>query len=191
VVLATLSIGTDGILAIDEFRDRRRLVPQWVLAERERCRCTPPEPPTTPDPTVFTQLTQPSVFTPPTTFTQLTLPTVFTLLTQFTQPSLLTLPSLFTLFTGPGPVVPVPGGPVIVPPNPLVFDPVVGRELAVDTVPGIGSARAARLRAIGVVTVTDLVERGSAEIAAALGLSEVRVAELQDVARRSTVDPDR
>ena len=168
VVIATLSIGTDGIVAIDEFRNRRRLMPQSVLAAREQCRCTPPEVPPTQDPTVFTQLT---------------LPTVFTLLTQFTLPTLFTRPTLFTL----------PGGPSVFvdPLDPLVFDPVAGRELAVGSVRGIGPARAARLHAIGVVTVTDLVERGSAEIAEALGLSEVQVAELQDTARRSTVDPDR
>ena len=193
VVIATLSIGTDGILAIDEFSHRRRLLPQWVLAERERCRCAPPAPP---DPTVFTpptQPTEPTVFTP-TVLTLFTRPTVFTptIFTQLTLPSRFTLPSLFTFGPGGpgGPFVPGPGGPVVVGPDPLVFDPVVGRELTVDTVRGIGSARAARLRAIGVVTVTDLVERGSAEIAAALGLSEVRVAELQDVARRSTVERD-
>jgi hypothetical protein len=110
----------------------------------------------------------------------------------FTDVSLFTELSVFTQFSEFSVASDFPpGGPSVIVPDPrnlLDFDPVAGRDRAVDTVPGIGPVRAARLRAIGVETVTDFVERGSAELAEGLGLSEVRVAELQDIARRSTVD---
>jgi len=185
VVIATLTIGNEGIAAVHEFRDRRRILPQWLLTEREQCRCKTPDPTPTPTPTplptIFTPsiLTRPSIFTVLTPITPFTLfpdPTLFTIATVGT-PSLFTRPNLPTLF-------PIPGGPR----GPVAFDPVAGREMAVGTVSGIGDARTARLREIGVETVTDFVEHGSAELAAALGLSEVRIAELQDLARRSTVE---
>jgi hypothetical protein len=125
VVLATLAIGPDGIVAIDPFEHRRRLLPQWVLADLGVCRCQAPLPPTqitvpttatdliprtiptrfTPFTllTQFTQLTQPTRFTPftfITQFTQLTQPTrftQFTFLTQFSQPTFFTQ---FTRFSG-------------------------------------------------------------------------------------------
>jgi hypothetical protein len=174
VVIATLSVGADGIVAIDEFANRRRVLPQWVLAERAACLCdvAPPPTPTPPPPT---QTPTPSIFT------------------QFTRrPSSFTLaPSIFTLgptrFTGPVLASDFVSDPI----GPVVFDPDVGRELPVNRVTGIGPARAATLNALGVNTVTDLVERDSTELSAALGISEVRVAELQDTARRLTLGRER
>lgn len=208
VVIATLSVGDGGIVAIDEFTDRRRILPQWALAERAVCLCAAPPPPTpTPPPTIFTQFTQPSFFTlfttVPSEFTRFTQPTLFTLTpsvftlfpTDFTlAPSFFTLaPSLFTLgptrFTGPGPTL--ASDFVIDPRDPVVFDPVIGRDLPVTRITGIGRTRAAALNAMGVINVTEFVERDSAALAAALGMSEVRVAELQDAARRLTLRTDR
>jgi hypothetical protein len=211
VVIATLSVGADGIVAIDEFANRRRVLPQWVLAERAVCLCdvappptpTAPPPTRTPSPTIFTQLPTdftlvPSIFTLPTDFTLV--PSIFTLPTDFTLvPSIFTLspstftrlPSSFTLgptrFTGPVFASDFVSDPI----RPVDFNPNVGRELPVNRVQGIGRARAATLNALGVNTVTDLVERDTTELAAALGLSEVRVAELQDIARRLTLGPER
>lgn len=212
VVIATLSVGADGIVAIDEFANRRRVLPQWVLAERAVCLCNvalpptptppPPTPPPstqTPTPTIFTQFTRPpSTFTlTPTIFTRL--PTEFTLVPSIftlTPTTFTRLPSIFTRdpftlgptrFTGPLFASDLVSDPI----RPVDFDPNVGRELPVNRVQGIGRARAATLNVLGVNTVTDLVERDTTELSAALGLSEVRVAELQDIARRLTLGPER
>jgi hypothetical protein len=199
VVIATLSIGDGGILAIDEFTHRRRVFPQRLLSERAVCRCgdttTPPptaEPTTiTPGPTSFT--------TVPTTITDLptaitTGPTSFTTLpTTFTgQPTLITAgPTFITRGPtfGPTRVTGPPFTGILVNPGRggLDFDPEAGRTLDVTVLPGIGTERVRQLHDGGVANLTDFIEMGSEELARILNVSEVRVAEMQEAARLWTL----
>ena len=198
VVIATLQIGRTGILGIDEFRDRRRLLPQWLQALRHQCQCQVP-PPSTPPPTTPTRFTEPSQFTfvtQPSSFTRITQfsqPSFFTRITQFSQPSFFTLitqsPSFFTDFGGISEIV-NPGGPLGPGPIRTSFDPVRGNEMSVTALPTIGPSRRRRLEVIGVRNLTGFIEASSETLADTLGLSEVRVAELQSEARRLTREGD-
>ncbi|MCU0827173.1 MAG: helix-hairpin-helix domain-containing protein [Tabrizicola sp.] len=146
VILATIRCGDFGILSVDEFTHRRRLLPNWLLSAAEACECiipppsappptpTPPPtstptptptPPPTPTPTpppTPTPTPQPTQFTfEPTFFTRITLePSVFTQFSLFTnQPTFPTRPTFFTGPTfGPGGPTFGPGGPTFGPGGP-------------------------------------------------------------------------
>lgn len=45
VVLATITVGDNGIIEVDEFSDRRRLLSESLLLAYLRCQCAPPPPP--------------------------------------------------------------------------------------------------------------------------------------------------
>lgn len=192
LVIATLAIGDHGITEIDEFSDRRRLLPLGLLGARAACGCAAPEPPPEPTPPPPsptppppssappppTRITVPTVMTAPTRITlptQITLPTNLTLLTAPTAlPTRFSLPTLrptFILQTrGPGGIL-IPGEEVI---NPAVL------EADVTTIPGIGLVRAEALRTAGINTVAEFNERGSEELARIMGVSEVRIAGMRD-----------
>ena len=182
VVIATLTIGDGGILAIDEFSDRRRLPPLGLLGDRAACQCTVAPPPTPTPPPSPTPTPPPPSSIPPTVFTIPTILTVFptrpTQVTIFTRltlaPSQITLPTLrpsFILATrGPGGIL-VPGEEVI---NPAVL------EADVSTIPGVGLVRAGALREAGITTVAEFSIRGSEELARIMGVSEVRIAGMRD-----------
>jgi hypothetical protein len=195
VILATIRCGDFGILSVDEFTHRRRLLPQWLLSASEACACnvpppssappTPtPTPPPTPTPTPAptpTPTSTPTQFTVFTDVTRFTLePTLFTQFTLFTgltlQPSFFTRLTLFTDLTfGPG----GPGGPIG--PDPLgPFEDVV---FPVDRIEGIGPVLGSRLRAEGIATVDEFLERDTIELSRVMGVSEVRVADFQRRAR--------
>ena len=187
VVIATLTVGEDGIIAIDEFSDRRRLLPLGLLGDRAACQCSvpvPPSPPPSPPPPSPPPFSAPP--SPPPSVPPSALPTVFTIPTIFTQPtiSIATVPSVIitraTLFTlaptriivtrGPGGIL-IPGEEVI---NPVVL------EADVTTIPGVGPVRAEALREAGITTVAEFSARGSEELSRIMGVSEVRVAGMRD-----------
>ena len=195
VVIAALSIGETGILAIDEHTHRRRLLPHWLLAHRLRCTCNEPQTPTppptsTPPPTPTPSPTPTPIPSTITDFTSVTF--VPTILTEFptTIPSIFTgLPTIVTFepsgITGPPIFTDIIGNPL--PPG-GVFDPDNGRGIDVSELSGIGPRRAARLQAAGIVNLTDFIGAGSERLSDILGLSEVRVAGMQEEARARTLE---
>ncbi|ARE41818.1 hypothetical protein RGUI_3677 [Rhodovulum sp. P5] len=201
VVIATIEVGRTGILGIDEFRDRRQLLPMWLQARRHACQCgvpapsTPPPSPTpTPTPpTQFTRATAPTIFTQPSEFTLFSQPSFFTGGPSFfTGPSVFTGPSFFTggpsFFTDMNPFSEFvnPGDPFDPGPMMTEFDPAAGRDMAVTDLTDIGPSRSGRLAEIGITNLTDFIGASSETLSETLGMSEVRVAELQAEARNRT-----
>lgn len=152
-------------------------------------------------PSVFTEV--PSVFTEvPSLFTEV--PSVFTgVPSLFTEvPSVFTgIPSVFTgtpsffsdfVNTGGPPMetggIVDPGGGIVGGPGGgmVAFDADRGREMSVNVLTNVGEARLSRLEAAGVRNLTEFIEADSAMLSEALGLSEVRIAGMQEEARGLT-----
>ncbi len=189
VILATIRCGDFGILSVDEFTHRRRLLPNWLLSQAEACACkvavpeptppptptpTPPPTPTpTPPPSIFTRTPNPTQFTVFTRFTEEPGFTIFTGLTRFTdftRPTIGTLPTVFS-FLSIGPDGPGPLGP---------FDDVL---VPVTEIEGIGPVLGTRLRTEGISTADEFLATDTVELSRIMGVSEVRVAEMQLRAR--------
>lgn len=163
VVLAEIHCGDAGIAAID-MGVRRRIYPAALLTARARCDCIGPTPPPSPTPPP-TPTPPPSASPTPPPSPE---PTFFTALTL--EPTRFTFrPTLFTAITrGPGPFD--PSGPVI---NPVVLEEVAGLDRAMIT----------RLREGGIPDGEAILATDSQSLARITGLSEVRVAALQDALR--------
>ena len=72
--------------------------------------------------------------------------------------------------------------------RPFEFDRDVGDRLPVIELSGIGPVRARRLNEIGIRNLSNFIEAGSETLARELGVSEVSVAEMQENARRRTLE---
>lgn len=161
VVIATLAIGHGGITAIDLFRHRRRLMPQWLLSDLAACRCvTEPRP---------SQISEPP---------QRTLPTDFTRTAGFTFIGGRTTIVDPIRTIGPRDRV-----------GRRVIDRSLGETIPVEDIQGIGRGLGRRLRAAGIETVADFAEMPSERAATVLRASEVRVAGLQERARAMMTRP--
>lgn len=216
VVIAAIEVGAQGIVSIDAFGPRRRLPPAWVVAAQGACCCcddtprptpTPtPTPSPTPSPTPTPSISpsifetgRPSVFVTgrPTIF-ETVFPSFFeTIAPSFfetLQPSFFEtgrpsfFASSFTETISPSLIVnPVATG-IIVTPGGLEFDPVRGRVLGLDDLTGIGAPGRTALLELDVTNVTEFIEMDSVRLSEALGLSEVRIAALQEEARGKTLE---
>lgn len=193
VVLASILAGADGIIRVDDLRDRRQLLSESLMLEYQRCRCGEQPPPTTTPPpiTVTPPTTTPPPVTvlPPTTSPPFTVPPVSTL-PPFTIPPVSTIPPISTIppFTIPPDITDLTIGPFTMEPGGGIFDPIVfdvdrGRTLPVTEIPNIGEARARRLREEGVTNVLDFAVMPTEKASRILGLSEVAIAEMQERAR--------
>lgn len=167
VVLATISVADNGILAVDDLNQRRFVLSQTIQQAYLCCFERGQEPP----PTVFTQPTQFTIPTQPTILTLLTQPTILTQPTLFTRPTLFTLPTRFTLpidFVNPE----------------LDFDPGEldlerGLDQPVTRITGIGPARTERLNQVGITNIAQFALASPQRLAQLLGVSEVQVADFQ------------
>jgi hypothetical protein len=191
VILATISVGDNGIVAIDDLADRRRILPQWLQGDLAECRCvvpTPPPPSPTPPPPTPTPTPPPTASTRPTRFSEFSIltiqPTRFTDIITF-RPSLFTeiRPSLFTLPEfSQGPIFD-PGDAVINPGDILgnAGNPALnpGTAIGGGILAGIGAARVDRLKNAGLHTLEDFTSASSTDLARILGTSEVKVAGMQ------------
>lgn len=206
VVLAAITVSAGGIVDIDNFSHRRRLPPAWVTAAQGACCCcgdTPaPTPPPTPTPSIApTSVTSvpPSIFVtaiptlmeslPPSFIVTATPSMFFSVQPSFfvsVQPSI--LPSLIPSFLFSLQPSLIDDVDVLVTPGGLDFNPTRGRAMGLDVLDGVGAVRRAALEELNVTNVAEFIEMDSLRLSAALGVSEVKVAELQEDARLKTLD---
>lgn len=193
VIIATISVSAAGITEIDQFRHRHQLASQSMLGAMAECCCCAQD---TPPPTQLPTATPiPTSFTTPTRFTGITRFTAATSFTRFTGFPPTDIPTAFTRFTGGVITSFVPSGfppsmpmasTIVVSPGGLDFDPVRGGELGVRVMRNVGARRAEILDTAGVSNLTHFIEHDSVVLAGLLGVSEVRIAGMQEEARMLT-----
>lgn len=206
VVLARLDFTTTtedhGILSRTlenlAYDERRLLLPTQTLQHYLSCLCTPVQPSPSPSPTATATNTATATHTATATATQ-TATATFTAtatLTRIPTQTLTLMPtqtltfSINPTFSMLDPIVSgAPGhDPLTIPQDVfsgidiLTYDTVRGQNTSIDELILLGGTRRSQLRELGIHSLMDLYQASTSELAQALDISEVRVAEYKDSA---------